>query len=96
MAQWYRVGFIKTIERMFWFEYGQIMFYILRGFFQYLLRTAYGSLFSIKCFIYYLFHILILYLVLWMKTQCLKHTCILNIMLLSIIITNPFGFSFFF
>ena len=66
---------------MFWFEYGQIMFYILRGFFQYLLRTANGSLFSVKYFIYYLFYILILYLVLWMKTQCLKYTCILNIMI---------------
>ena len=29
MTQWYRVGFENTTERIFWFEYDQIIFYIL-------------------------------------------------------------------
>ena len=52
MARWYRVGFIKNNERMFWFEYGQIIFYILRFF-----LNIYLEKFWVVCFqlIFYLF-----------------------------------------
>ena len=29
LAQWYRVGFVKSSERSFWFEYGQNIFFLL-------------------------------------------------------------------
>ena len=45
-------------------------------FFLNVLRIILSSLFSIKCFPYYLFHILILYLVLLIVKNIFKSTCI--------------------
>ena len=66
---------LRQFYRMFWIEYGQIIFYILR-FFLYLLRTVLSCLFSIKRFTYFLFHTLILYLVLLILKHMFKPTCI--------------------
>ena len=62
--------FIKTTERIFCFEYGEIIFSIF-NLFLYLLRIVSGSLFSMKCFTSYFFDILIFNFVLLI----LKHMC---------------------
>ena len=74
MAQWCRVGFYKEhsndiLVRM-------LSNYFLYFNFFYLLRIVLGSLLSIKCFTYYLFHILILYFVFLFLKQMFKSTCI--------------------
>ena len=57
LKQWYRVGFKTIADMNFWFEYGQILFLSLTIYLMF--RIVLGSLFSIECFTYYIFHILI-------------------------------------
>ena len=69
VAVWLRgialVPHITSAESMFWFEYGRIFLIIFLMF----TRKVLGSLFSIYCFTKHLFHMLILYLMLNLKTK---------------------------
>ena len=58
-VQWYRGGLIKILVR-----FRSNYYSYLKIFEKYLLKKVFGGLFSIKCFTYFPFHILILYFVL--------------------------------
>ena len=66
MAQWYRLGSVRTSERRFWFEYGQIIylffFFIFYDFFYCLLEMVWVVCFPLNALL-----LLIVYLVFILK-----------------------------